>query len=83
MPHATEHAPTAEHDARQMYRRFLSSWACDALRLRSQGLDRPTSRRGNGDPTGPAVARNVRRDQWFLSDYRTQRPTWSPLSKAA
>lgn len=48
--------PSLEPEIRQMYQRFLASWAMDTLSLRSAGLDRPCPRGANVlAPAGPGT----------------------------
>lgn len=56
--------PTPE--VARMYARVVSAWACDALRLRRSGLDRPVSRAwgawgavGIGNGLAPRAARKA------------------------
>lgn len=42
--------------AQEMYRRVLTGWAHDALRLRASGLDRPTRRIGRPGAVRPTSA---------------------------
>lgn len=46
--------------ARAMYRRAITGWAQDALRLRASGLDRPTRRIGRPGAVRPTAATAAR-----------------------
>jgi len=58
-------AARARHEAERMFRRVLTRWAADSLRLRSLGMDRPGRRRrlracaAPGHWTGPASLGNA------------------------
>ncbi len=46
----------ARQDAQAMFQRTLAGWAHDVLRLRQQGLDRPTARTADGSVFAPYAA---------------------------
>lgn len=50
----------AVREARRMYARVLSSWACDCLLLRQGGLASPCARTGDEDFVTPSAAPRLR-----------------------
>lgn len=57
-----QHDKDAIEPMQEMFQRVLTGWAMDALSLRRQGLDRPTSREGAGLAlTRPADPRELGR----------------------
>jgi hypothetical protein len=46
---------SVEQQVKAMFHRVIASWASDALALRRRGLDRPSTREGNGAPVAPAA----------------------------